>query len=160
MHTTGVLAAIVPEGASLASLAHLPPDPVLRTAALLTGDRAAFAARLKLSTAEAARLLALQGPPPAGDDAALRRLLADTDAHILLGRSLLAGQPEAVRERIRALPRPVFPLEGRDALAFGLPPGPAVGALLRATRAWWLAGGCVAGPDDCRAELARRAAAC
>ncbi len=160
MHGTGVLAAIVPEGARLASVAPLPPDPVLRIAALLTGDRAAFAARLKLSAAEATRLLALQGPPPAGDDAALRRLLADSDADTLIGRSLLAGQPAAIRDRIRALPRPVFPLEGRDALALGLPPGPAIGALLRATRAWWLAGGCVASPDACRAELARRAAAC
>ncbi len=160
MQDTGVLAAIVPEGVRLAGVAALPPDPVLRTAALLTGDRAAFAARLKLSVVEATRLLALQGSPPADDDAALRRLLADTTAETLLGRSLLAGQPETMRDRIRALPRPVFPLEGRDVVALGLPPGPAIGALLRATRAWWLAGGCVAGADACRAELARRAAAC
>ena len=160
MDETGVLAAAIPEGAELASLAHLPPDPVLRTAALLTGDRAAFAKRLKLSTAEAARLLALQGPPPHGDDDALRRQLADTEPDILTGRSLLARQPETMRGRIRALPRPVFPLEGRDALALGLAPGPAVGALLRDVRGWWLDGGCVASPLACRAELARRAAAC
>ena len=160
MAMTGVLAAMIPEGALPTPVAHLPPDPVLRTAALLTGDRAAFAARLKLSIAEAGRLLALQGPPPAGDEAELRRQLAATAPEILIGRSLLAGQPGAVRDRIRAIPRPVFALEGRDVLALGLPPGPAVGALLRDVRAWWLAGGCVAGPEACRAELARRAAAC
>ncbi len=159
MQDTGVLAATIPEGAGPTRLSHLPPDPVLRMAALLTGDRAMFAARLKLSLAEAARLVALQGPPPDGDDADLRRQLADTDPEVLIGRSLLAGQPEAMRDRIRAISRPMFPLEGRDALALGIPPGPAVGALLRAVRAWWLAGGCVAGPDACRAELARRAAA-
>jgi hypothetical protein len=53
------------------------------------------------------------------------------------------------------LPKPVFPLEGRDVLALGVPPGPRVGALLRATRAWWLIGGCDAGLEDCRAELVR-----
>jgi poly(A) polymerase/tRNA nucleotidyltransferase (CCA-adding enzyme) len=51
----------------------------------------------------------------------------------------------------------VFPLEGRDVLALGLPPGPGVGALLRAVRAWWLDGGCRADAAACRAELARRA---
>ena len=48
--------------------------------------------------------------------------------------------------------------EGRDALALGMSPGPAVGALLRRVRAWWMAGGCVADADACRAELARLAA--
>ncbi len=159
MDATGVLAATVPEGAVPVELGHLPPDPVLRTAAVLTGKRAAFAARLKLSMAETTRLLALQGPPPWGDDADLRRQLADTDPEVLLGRSLLAGQPKDLRDRIRAIPRPIFPLEGRDALAIGIPPGPAIGALLREIRAWWLAGGCVADATVCRAELARRAAA-
>ena len=160
MLQTGVLPALIPEGVQLADLARLPPDPVLRTAALLTGDRAAFAARLKLSGAEAERLIALAGPPPYGDDDDLRRQMADTDPAILLDRSLLAGQPETVRERIRAIPRPVFPLEGRDALSLGIPPGPEMGAILRRVRAWWLAGGCVADPAACRAELARLAAAC
>ncbi len=155
MAETGVLSAVIPEGADPGRVAGLPPDPVLRAAALLIGDRAAFAARLRLSAAEAERLTALGGPPPHGDDADLRRELADTDPDILIGRSLLARQPEAIRDRLRAIPRPVFPLEGRDALAIGVAPGPAVGALLRAVRAWWLAAGCTASPAECRAELAR-----
>ena len=159
MTQTGVLAAIIPEGADPAPVARLPPDPVLRVAALLTGDPAAFAARLKLSGAEADRLLALTGPPPGDDDVALRRQLADTAADILIGRSLLANQPEPVRDRLRAMPRPVFPLEGRDVVALGQPPGPRVGALLRQVRGWWLHGGCVADAAACRAELARVAAA-
>ncbi|MEJ1976768.1 MAG: CCA tRNA nucleotidyltransferase [Acetobacteraceae bacterium] len=159
MARLGVLAAVVPEGADPARVSGLPPDPILRTAALLTGDPATFAARLKLSAAEAEHLAALRGPAPCGDDSDLRRALADTPLAVLTGRSWLAGQPPAMRARLAALPRPVFPLEGRDVVALGVPPGPRVGALLRQVRAWWMAGGCLAGPSDCRAELARLAAA-
>ncbi len=123
---------------------------------------------MKLSTAERARLVALRGhpiPQPADDDDTLRRLLADEIPDTLIGRAWLAGgdAPDwsRLRARLAAIPRPVFPLEGRDALALGVAPGPAMGALLRDTRNWWLAGGCRADASDCRAEfaaqLARRA---
>ena len=158
MQRHGVLAAVIPEGVRLRPLDHLPPDPLLRTAALLTGDPAAFAARLKLSAAEAARLVSLGGPAADGDEADLRRALAESSHDILAGRSWLAGQPPTMRARLAALDRPVFPLEGRDVVALGIPPGPQVGALLRQVRAWWMAGGCVAGEAACRAELARLAA--
>ncbi|HTZ72235.1 MAG TPA: CCA tRNA nucleotidyltransferase, partial [Acetobacteraceae bacterium] len=87
--------------------------------------------------------------PVAGDDdAALRRLLAEEDAALLADRTYLRGGPDpdfaTLRARLLAMARPVFPLEGRDALALGARPGPAVGEALRATRAVWLAGGCVA----------------
>jgi poly(A) polymerase len=114
-------------------------------------------------------LLALRQAPlatPEADDDALRRLLADTDPDVLRDRTWLDGSTgaaaipawTALRARLAALPRPVFPLEGRDALALGVAPGPRVGALLRAVRQWWRDGGCTAGADACRAELARRIA--
>ena len=53
--------------------------------------------------------------------------------------------------------RPVFPLEGRDVVALGVPAGPAVGALLRAVRQWWMEGGCLGDRAACLAELARGA---
>jgi poly(A) polymerase/tRNA nucleotidyltransferase (CCA-adding enzyme) len=170
MAELGVLAAVIPEGADPARLTRVvaagaPADPLLRLAALLTGDPAAFAARLRLSTAEHDRLTALRNAAlarPDADDDALRRLLADTDPAVLLDRIWLDGGtgPEwaALRARLASMPRPVFPLEGRDVLALGLPPGPHVGALLRALREWWLEGGCRADAAACRAELARRAA--
>ncbi len=164
MQRLGVLDAVLPEGAdpdalAAASARGAPPDPVLRLAALLRAGFAAAAARLRLSVAERDRLLALAGPPPdpALAGAALRRALADTPPDILIGRSWRCEGGEGLRARLAATPRPVFPLEGRDALALGLPPGPEIGALLRSVRGWWLAGGCVAGPVECRAELARRA---
>jgi len=167
MAELGVLDAVLPEGADPGRLARLvaagaPADPVLRLAALLTGDALAFAARLRLSAAERDRLAALRAgpvPAPGMDDAALRRLLADTARELLIDRCWLAGGAAAdwaaLRARLAALPRPVFPLEGRDALALGVPQGPRVGALLRDVRRWWLDGGCVNGAEACRVELAR-----
>jgi poly(A) polymerase/tRNA nucleotidyltransferase (CCA-adding enzyme) len=168
MAEVGVLAAVMPEGADAQRLGQLfeagaPPDPILRLAALLTGDPVELAARLRLSSADRDRLTALQrGPVPqvGDDDSALRRLLAEEPAEALIDRAWLAGgaAPDwaALRARLAGLPRPVFPLEGRDVLGLGEPEGPRVGALLRAVRQWWLDGGCVADKDACRAELARR----
>ncbi len=144
--------------------AGAPADPVLRLAALV-GDPDRAARRLKLSNAERDRLLALTGgepPLPDADDAALRRALADTPAPVLIGRSFLRHDPspeaEALRTRLDAMPEPIFPLQGRDGLAIGLPAGPALGEALRQVREWWLAGGCAATAEACRAELARVAA--
>jgi poly(A) polymerase len=168
MEEAGVLGAVLPEGADPARLAWLieagaPDDPLLRLAALLTGDAVALSARLRLSAAERDRLVALRAGPvprPGEDDAALRRLLAGETRELLIDRAWLAGGDAAdwiaLRARLAALPRPVFPLEGRDVLALGEPEGPRVGVLLRAVRQWWLDGGCVAGEEACRRELARR----
>ena len=168
MAELGVLAAVMPEGADPARLTRLVSagaavDPLLRLAALLTGDVTAFAERLRLSSAERDRLHALRMAPlaqPETDDATLRRLLADTAPAVLIDRTWLAGAdgPEwdELRRRLTAMPRPAFPLEGRDALALGLAPGPRVGAVLRAVRTWWLDGGCIADAAACRAELTRR----
>jgi len=168
MEEAGVLGAILPEGADSERLAGLvaagaPEDPLLRLAALLTGDPEAMAARLRLSTTERDRLVAVHAgpvPQPGGDDAGLRRLLADNTHELLTDRTWLAGDdaPEwaVMRSRLGALPRPVFPLEGRDVLALGEPEGPRVGALLRAVRQWWLDGGCLADKEACRGELLRR----
>jgi poly(A) polymerase/tRNA nucleotidyltransferase (CCA-adding enzyme) len=165
MARLGVLDAIVPEGADAGRLAALiargaPADPLLRMAALLTGSADAFGERLKLSVAEQARMSSWRGGPlPASrDPSALRRLLAEEDAETLIGRVWLAGEPPdeaaGLRADLAAMARPVFPLEGRDALALGAAPGPAVGAALRAVRERWLAEGCVSGADVLRGWLA------
>ena len=170
MAELGVLQAVVPEGADPAWLSRLiqagaPADPLLRLAALLTGDATAFATRLRLSGAERERLESLRSEPvpsPGQDDAALLRLLADTPPRMLIDRSWLAGggaeEWTKLRSRLASLPVPVFPLEGRDVLALGVAEGPRVGELLRAVRQWWLDGGCAADAAACRAELVRRLA--
>ena len=169
MAELGVLAAILPEGADPARLAALvasgaPPSPLLRLAALVPGGAVSLAERLRLSTAERDALAALAGPAPQPrmDEAALRRMLADAPAAVLLGRTWLAGDGGAdwigLRTRLDSLPRLVFPLAGRDVVAVGVPAGPEVGRTLAAVRAWWMRGGCVADAAACRAELARQRA--
>jgi len=166
MHRTGVLHAVLPEGTEPERLAALvasgaPADPVLRLAALFCGDATTLAERLRFSTAEALLLSALRAapaPPPGADDATLRRALADVPRDVLVGRVWLAGGDAGLLARLRALETPVFALHGRDLKAAGVLPGPALGALLRELRAWWFAGGCVAGAADLRAELRRRLA--
>ena len=166
MRDCGVLAAVLPEAGDPALLADVvasgaPDDPALRLAALIEGDGAAAAARLKLSGAEATQLVALRAaaaPPDAADDDALRRALADVPKPVLVGACWLALRSDALRARLGAMPVPVFPLAGRDLAAAGVPAGPAMGALLRELRGWWLDGGCRADAGACRAELARRLA--
>jgi poly(A) polymerase len=171
MEALGVLAALLPRPAAgwsatfdRLAAAGAPADPVLRLAALVAEPDPA-ARHLKLSNAERDRLAALsegEVPPPDADDAALRRAVAETPAEVLIGRSFLRHAPgpvgAALRARLETTPVPIFPIHGRDGVALGLPPGPALGEALRQVRAWWLAGGCVATAEACRAELARVAA--
>jgi poly(A) polymerase/tRNA nucleotidyltransferase (CCA-adding enzyme) len=167
MEQTGVLAAVLPEGFSTARLFALlrtgaPADPVLRLAALLAGDAMALSERLRLSSAEAAMLVAVRAAPPPAPSATdddLRRALADVPREVLVGRAWLAGGDPMLLARLAAMPAPVFALHGRDLTAAGVAPGPALGALLRDVREWWLAGGCVADAEALRAEMRRRLAA-
>ena len=167
MARTGVLPLLLP-AADMDRLAALltrgaPVDPLLRVAALGPGDAAAFAQGWRLSRAEEARLAGLmltQVPRPEDDDAALRRALAAEEAAVLVDRSWLYGGDgpgwEGLRTRLLGMRRPVFPLQGRDLAALGIPPGPRIGEMLREARAWWLAGGCVADAEACRAWVEAR----
>lgn len=168
MRRTGVMDMVLPEVGSLTALEAMiardgPIDPLLRFAALVPDDPA-IAARLKLSEAERVRIEALHRAPllaADADDVTLRRVLADFPADVLIGRSWWAPEDDraGLRARLATLPRPVFPLKGRDVLALGVAPGPRIGQALAATREWWLEGGCVADRASCLDDLARRLAA-
>jgi poly(A) polymerase len=157
MDRLGIWTAVVPEASAVDRLGGLPADPVLRLAAMLTGDPLALALRLKMSNEDRDRLVRLTVTPSAGgSDADLRRLLADHAPADLIDRTWLDANPDA-RRRLSAMGRPVFPLEGRDVVARGVPAGPRVGALLRDVRQWWMDGGCVADRSACLVQLARTA---
>ncbi len=176
MRRLGVLDRLLPGGASswaaspgLAALldAGLPSTPMLRLALLIGGPPAPVAQALRLSNTEAALLQALcEAPPPHPglDDDALRRLLEEQEPGLPEQRSWLAqatAEPHghdpaawaSLRRRLAAMPRPVFPLAGRDVLACGVPPGPEVGRLLTRLRDWWRDGGCKADRDACLDRL-------
>ncbi|WP_307139119.1 CCA tRNA nucleotidyltransferase [Pseudoroseomonas cervicalis] len=165
MRQTGVLGAVLPEAGDLAPLARLdgPAEPVLRLSLLLPPGTApdGLTQRLRFSGEEAKRLRALlltPPPPPDLQGADLRRLLAEHPPGLVTDLALAAeardGRDRAgLRARIAATPRPVFPLQGRDALAAGLKPGPAVGQALARVKAWWMATGCTASAEECRARL-------
>jgi poly(A) polymerase len=157
MDRLGIWAEVVPEASATSQLAGLPPDPILRLAAMLTGDPLDLAARLRLSNEDRDRLARLASTPRVtGSDAALRRLLADHAPADLIDRTWLDGDV-GTRRRLSGMNRPVFPLEGRDVVALGVPAGRRVGALLRDVRQWWMDGGCVSERSDCLAELAKMA---
>jgi len=162
MQNVGVLQAVLPEAGDVAGLLRLlaagaPADPMLRLAAMVTGDENVLADRLKFSVAERERLVALRhGPVPEDgwSDADIRRCLVDEDARVLVDRMWLKGVAPAVRARVRAMTRPVFPLEGRDALALGAAPGPRIGEALRRVKAWWMAAGCLGSREAVLERLA------
>ncbi len=168
MGEAGVLAAILPEAGPPSRLdcavARGVGDVMLRLAVLLPvgTDIPGLARRLKLSGEEAARLAALHAiaavPDDPNDPAARRRFAALVTArgHARPGEVALVATVETGRDLTPLLdlgPGPQFPLQGRDALALGVPPGPRVGALLGQTRAWWLEGGAEAGHDACLDHL-------
>lgn len=162
MKQTRVLEILLPEFDGFARLNflithHAPADPLLRLAALRRAGPSDLATRLKLSSVEAEELADLRrGPALAAhaSDEELRRALADAPADILIGRAWLGGiDAQGLGTRLTAMLKPVFPLQGRDVLALGVAPGPAVGEALSLVRQWWLDGGCVADDAACKAEL-------
>lgn len=170
MEATGIRAAALPEGAAPAMLAAglargLPADPVLRLAVLVPADAAdrGLPNRLRWSRDEAGQYAAARAPARVSgalDDAALRRLLADhplprlADATWVAESRGEAGDWPGLRARLGAMPVPVFPLRGQDALDLGHRPDARIGMAMKQVRGWWIEGGCVADRAECLARLA------
>jgi poly(A) polymerase len=168
----GVLPVLLPEVAHLDRLAALlpleeAPDPLRRLGALLAGDPAPVAERLKLSNEQRARLQAFFAPPwpidLAGDEAVQRRALHHLGAALYRDLVLLAAAESGAAARVPTLIalaaqwRPVaLPLKGRDVTALGVPAGKEVGRLLAELEQWWEEGDYRAGRAAVLAELKRR----
>jgi poly(A) polymerase len=152
MHGQGIFAPILPEIAAtgIAALAQtvaaeaaagIAGDWQRRLAALLPPDVAvgdAVASRLRLSNADKARLR-LAVVPHDGSDV-LAAAWQD-GAEAVLDRLLIAGDTGAGVTALRAWQRPRLPVGGRDLLARGLAPGPAVAQRLAAFERLWVAAG-------------------
>ena len=169
MRTTEVLQKTLPESWGIDAIPRLirvesaegwVPDPLLRLEAILPPHRAridALAERLRLSRAEAARLLAWADAPepdPAMPEGALAKALyrsgregiADRIRHAI-AREIDKDNAEAAESLRRLLAftqtwrRPVLPIGGKDLVAAGAAPGPEVGAKLRALEERWVESG-------------------
>jgi poly(A) polymerase len=130
------------------------PDPVRRLGALgvvVTEDAERLAQRLRLSNAEAERLIALDRwwrvSPAAGDQAAhalLYRLGPQSfaDCVLLAWSRSPAGAADADWRSLANLPErwtaPVFPLKAADFTRRGIAAGPALGIALRAAEEAWI----------------------
>jgi len=171
MQEDGVLSAFLPEASGLERLRNLvalesKPDPLRRLAALIERDADLVASRLKLSSAQRARLIDLTAEPPldlAAGTQAQRRALHRLDRELYIDRALLAAARTGDFARLKPLLalakkwKPVeFPLKGRDLTKLGIKPGPELGKLLGALAAWWEAGDFAAKRKDCLEEAKRR----
>lgn len=99
---------------------------------------------------------------PTMNDDALRRVLCAQKKDVLRDRTWIQQAKDVaapsvlwdqLRERIDKMSRPEFPLSGRDGLAVGLEPGPALGRWIKKTRNWWLDHGCRPDREACQAWL-------
>jgi poly(A) polymerase len=175
MDEDGVLPVLLPEARRLDRLRRLvplepAPDPLRRLGALLQVDHdgaLAVADRLRLSNLQRERLADMADPPwPVsldGDERTQRRALHHLGRARYEDAVLLLAAESGARARARALLalaeawQPVtFPVKGRDVMALGVPPGPAIGRRLAELEAWWEAGDFRADRRACLAELASR----
>lgn len=130
-------------------------DAVRRLGALSVSvkeDGERVAQRLRLSNAEAERLMVLEGwwrVEPGSDGQAARALLyrlgsqSFTDQVLLAWSRSAAGAADPAWHKLADLPVrwtvPVFPLKAADFIQRGIGPGPALGAALRAAEKAWIA---------------------
>lgn len=150
----------------------LDPSAIRRLAAVLApeaGDVGGLVRGLRLSRAESVRLekavetsaqlIAKPDAASIGDRLYRWRERAFGDALTVAWAHRRADNgDETVFERhahaLAAWARPVFPVGGKDAIALGAAPGPAIGRALEEVEAWWIAREFAPGREACLARLA------
>jgi poly(A) polymerase len=151
MATRNILPLVIPATPDWRTLARLPPDAILRLAAI-TREPSALRDRLRLSNEEARRLLAISEAPPLTPElreAERHRILYHIGAQTWRDTALLswarsrASRDDPEWQALVDLPGnwslPKFPVTGRDLQGIGFLPGPAMGDALRKLEDWWIA---------------------
>jgi poly(A) polymerase len=151
MAKQGILKELLPHTNEWRLLKRLPPDPVLRLAVLSKAPEN-MREKWRLSNAEAARLKAAAGAPHVTPELRPKERRAmlydmDTDQWLDAVRLSWARSRAAMTDRkwgslLRLADRwpvPSLPLTGKDLLAAGSSPGPALGDALRRAEDWWIA---------------------
>ncbi len=156
MSEAGVLASVLPQATKLDRFDRLDrllalglaPDPLLRLGALLTHGADAAALRLRLSNAEARRLVEMCPPlalaPDANAQARRRALYAYEASRVRDAAALALAETGDQRyrdwvESADAWQRPALPVGGKDAQQAGVAPGPGLGEALRRVEDAWIA---------------------
>lgn len=160
----GILTHILPYTDNWRVISRLPPDPVLRLAAL-AADPASMKTRWRLSNHESARIVAaasLVPPTPALRPRERRIILYQTGAEawrdlvrLAWARSRARLDDRAWNNLLRLADRwaiPQLPVGGHDLITAGVAPGPEIGRMLRRLEDWWMASDFK--PD--KAELLKR----
>lgn len=172
MRTSGVLTVVLPETEKwgIDSIPDLvaaeerfgwKPDALLRLSAIIPPDVErieAMAARLRLSLAERATLMAFAACPPIGDEmsgAQLDILLYRRGSSGVIGRLKMAlakaatagheadslstvARLNALLDRAQSWVRPVMPVKGADLIDAGMPAGPQIGEKLAKLEERWM----------------------
>jgi poly(A) polymerase len=155
MVAQGILAPVLPEieaprlavlGALIEAetAARVAGDGLRRLAALLPEDpriAADISGRLKLSNAGKGRLMHAASRAAVPEDP--RALAYSIGPEATLDRLLLTGDPRAAQWAgpLSSYARPRMPISGKDLIAMGLPPGPAVSRRLAEVETRWVAAG-------------------
>jgi len=155
----GILAPILPDATRVNDLARLVAHeaalgeicaPLRRLAALLPPDDArldAVAHRLRLSTAERKRLVAMAARLDAVP-ADVRALAYGAGVGTARDLLLLANANATELGELDRWQRPTFPIGGGDLIAAGIAPGPEVARRLRALESAWVASGFTLGREE------------
>jgi len=148
-----VLANVLPQAKRLDRFSRLvaiepAADPLRRLGALLDGGADDAALRLRVSNAEARRLVEMCPPlalPTDADEKARRRMLYAYEASRVRDGAWLAladtgdQRYRAWIEEADAWQRPKMPVGGEDAQRLGVPKGPMLGQALRQVEDAWIA---------------------
>ena len=145
----GILRPVLPEITEADRLARLverertmavAADPIRRLAALVPHEQALdIARRLKLSNAQAKRLVAATATEGGGGSAAALAYRLGTDAAV--DRLLLGNGSRAEVDVLAEWQRPALPVTGGKLIARGLTPGPAVAQTLKDIECEWVDAG-------------------
>ncbi len=153
MLDSGILAPVLPEIHDLGALERLlteeatagaRPNPLRRLAALLPADisvASEIGQRLRLSNRQKSRLqLAAERLTVPADPRALAYRIG---GEATLDLMLLTGDPRSLQwaTHLATYVPPRLPISGKDLIAMGLPPGPAVSRRLREVEDRWIAEG-------------------
>jgi poly(A) polymerase len=171
MAEAGVLDVVLPEATGNDRLARLAvlepkPDPLRRLGALLVHGADEIALRLRLSNADARRLVEMCPPltlSPDADARERRRTLYAYEAS-RVGDGAWLALAETGDDRFRAWiedaaawQRPRLPIGGEDAQRLGIARGPALGQALRRVEDAWIASDFTLDRETCLSLLARSA---